>query len=251
LRRIRLTALLGAHQGRQSIGPLAEVDRTRRDYHPRAGARSNHRKPLSASITAAIIPASAPLAIFTATPSISSSMAVAACRVAPELEKRQVPVERSVRSVLAQTFRRPALPLTAPICGPPTADASSCARRKSATDPTHGDAPQHSPPHAQGGCETPLLRCKSRRTRDHPHQIPCNMQPPEKMIYNPLSSPRLDGYQFTPIANAFWSATNCVVRAMRAWTRRSSAANCSFSAARATSAEDRPTRQDCWTRSLL
>src|SRR3546814_17479380 len=68
---------------------------------------------------------------------------------------------------------------------------------------------------AQGGWETPLLRCKSRRTRDHPHQIPCNMQPPEKMIYNPLSSPRLDGYQFTPIANAFWSATNCVVRAMQ------------------------------------
>src|SRR3546814_10433562 len=50
--------------------------RALRDHHASAGARSDHRVALSASITAAMIGGSAPGAIFTATPSISSSTAL-------------------------------------------------------------------------------------------------------------------------------------------------------------------------------
>ena len=75
--RERIAAILSADQRRQGLGALSKIHRTRRHHHPRSCAGSNHRVALSASITAAMTPASAPRPIFTATPSISSSTMLA------------------------------------------------------------------------------------------------------------------------------------------------------------------------------
>jgi len=74
--RKRIAAILLADQRSQCVWPLAKIHRARRHHHARVGAWSDHRVAFSASITAAITPASAPRLIFTATPSISSSTAL-------------------------------------------------------------------------------------------------------------------------------------------------------------------------------
>ena len=67
---------VGTDQRRQGVWPFAKIHGPRRNHHSRTGAGSDHRVALSASITAAISPLSAPRAILTATPSISSSTAL-------------------------------------------------------------------------------------------------------------------------------------------------------------------------------
>lgn len=74
---IGIAALLGTDQRSQGIGAFAEIHRACGDHDLRTCSGSDHRVARSASITAAITPASAPRLIFTATPSISSSTALA------------------------------------------------------------------------------------------------------------------------------------------------------------------------------
>lgn len=81
---IGIAAILGADQRCERVWTFTKIHRTRRDHHARASAHrttgADHRTAFSASITAAIMLASAPRPIFTATPSISSSMAASATR---------------------------------------------------------------------------------------------------------------------------------------------------------------------------
>src|SRR6185312_10450815 len=69
-----------AHQRRQPLGSLAEVDRLRRHHHPDVAGRSDHELALSAWITAAIARGLASAPTRTATPPISSSIPFAADR---------------------------------------------------------------------------------------------------------------------------------------------------------------------------
>src|SRR5690606_24728035 len=59
---------------RQAVGPLAEVDRLRRDHDTHGASRADHDAPFSARITTATVLASAPRPTRMATPSISSSI---------------------------------------------------------------------------------------------------------------------------------------------------------------------------------
>src|SRR5207302_1944335 len=68
------------HQHCQRIRTLTEIHRSCGDQDARTRAGADHRAIFSASITAAITCASAPRAIFTDTPSISSSTAAAVPR---------------------------------------------------------------------------------------------------------------------------------------------------------------------------
>lgn len=77
---IRIAAILTADECSHRVRAFAEIQWPRCQQHSRGRARADRARVLGASITAAITPASAPRAIFTATPSISSSTTLDAAR---------------------------------------------------------------------------------------------------------------------------------------------------------------------------
>src|SRR5690606_25268417 len=71
----RVGTILRLHQRGEGVRSFTKIHRPRRNQDARIRPRADHRVALSAAITAEIVSASAPCAIFTVTPSISSSTA--------------------------------------------------------------------------------------------------------------------------------------------------------------------------------
>ena len=137
-----LPAIIGGHQSGQGIWPFAKVHGTRCNHDAGIRPRTDHRARLSASITAPITPASAPWAIFTATPSITSSTAAGAARRLPCLRRRgagsadvTAPITAGTNMATAGSTAGRLNPLTS-VCANPSAT------HRSARDQTHPDARQ-------------------------------------------------------------------------------------------------------------